>query len=97
MFKSGFETPPPQSQLTASSSPRVLVFSALGRHGVGSIRLAWEHLLQQAGTWGQLPTASGAAPHEACPGPCGRDSLGKADRKEEYVRGGKRLSEQRTI
>ena len=55
MFKSGFETPPPQSQLTASSSPRVLVFSALGRHGVGSIRLAWGAF---AATSGDMGTAA---------------------------------------
>ena len=45
------------------------------------------------GTWGQLPTASGAAPPGACPGPCGQDSPGKANRKEECVKGGKRLLE----
>ena len=39
MFKSGFETPQSQSQLIASASPRVLIFSALGRRGVGSISL----------------------------------------------------------
>ena len=55
MFKSGFETPQSQSQLIASASPRVLIFSALGRRGVGSIRLAWGAF---AATSGDMETAA---------------------------------------
>lgn len=55
MSNSGFETSQPQSQLTASASPRGLVFSALGRHGVRRIRLAWGAF---AATNGDMETAA---------------------------------------
>ena len=55
MSNSGFETSQPQSQLTVSAPPRGLVFSALGRHGVRRIRLAWGAF---AATHGDMGTAA---------------------------------------
>lgn len=92
MFKSGFLRlhcllPAGDVSLCFSQSS---CFFCLGRRGVGSIRLAWGSICcNKRGHGDSCPQLQGAAPHEACPGPCGRDSLGESRQEGRMCQRGK--------